>query len=640
MVIKRGFDNFIKEAERLYKKVTFDSKLGANSKPISKKNIRVNFNSKTKSIRHKLVYLYGEKAGKESFEKIESKMNNFIKKKSRKIKIKDGHFSIIDRFTQKDIVLITYPDSFYKKNETPLVTLDNFSKNIESSMNTIHILPFFPYSSDRGFSVLNFKKVKEEFGDWDDVRELSKRFNLMFDGVFNHVSKQSLWFRHFLKGSEVYANHFITFDNKNGISSDDLKKIIRPRTSDLLTEFKFKSTKTYVWSTFSDDQVDLNYKEPIVLLRIIDLIFRYINNGATLLRLDAVNYFWKELGTTCVHLRQTHVIVQLIRDILDITAPCVSIITETNVPHSKNISYLGNGKNEAQLIYNFTLPPLVLYTFYKGNAKYLKRWADRLDKVGKYCSYFNFLASHDGIGLTPAERVLPQKEVKFMVKKARANGAQVLNKHYKENEIRPYELNVTWWSALNGQSKDEDMEIKINRFIATHIIAISIKGVPVIYYHSLFGSENDNETYKTTGIKRDINRKNIDCVKFESELGSNTKTNKVFTLMNDLFKIRAKQKAFHPNADQLIIQKNDSVFSVLRTSIDKTEKVLVLVNVTDQNSEFTINCSDLKLNNHNLYDVINKKSLLPFKEHIKVNEFVITLKPYESLWIKSVHKVD
>lgn len=626
---------FLKEAKQLYRIVAKLRPRYLRAPKPTVKRLRLTYNNKRQSIRSKLVYLYGDEKANLTFEKIERKIRAFRKKKPKKLKNSDAHFNPLDRFTQKDIFFITYPDSLYEKNKEPLKTLTRFSKSkLKEAINTIHILPFYPSSSDRGFSPINYKKVDNKFGSWDDIKGLSEDFNLMFDGVFNHISSKSLWFRKYLQNNQLYENHFISFDSRSDISKEDLNKIVRPRTNELLTEFKSKKKK-YVWTTFSKDQVDINYKEPKVLLRMIDVIIRYICRGATIIRLDAIGYSWKEPGTSCLNLKQAHVIVQLFRDVLDIIAPSVSLVTETNVPHAQNLRYLGNGQNEAQMVYNFTLPPLVLYTFYSGNAKYISRWADRLEKVSKYSTYFNFLASHDGIGLQPLKRVLPQKEVKFMIKEAKKHGSFVSYKNYGDKKKQPYELNITWWSAINCEEDNLDEETEIEKYLASHAIQLSLKGIPGIYVHSLFGTKNDLKIVEKSKHFRDINRKNLNIHHLKKELSKETKTKKVFEKIIELVKVRNNQKAFHPNAEQRILFQNDGVFSLIRTSADKTEKVVVLINVTNEEQEYTINCNKLKLNNLQLYDLLRKKRLIGYDKNIKVNEFTIALKPYETRWIKS-----
>ncbi len=630
----KAFDLFKKEAERWYRIVRKFSIPDTEPKRTNQRTMRLTFDNKRKSIKSKLVYLYGAQRGTDTFESIERKLAAFIKKKPRKLKQRDARFNPRDRFTEKDSILITYPDSILEDRAT-LKSLKKFlDKHLKGIINSIHILPFYPFSSDRGFSVKNYKKVKKEFGSWDDVRNLEENFKLMFDGVFNHISRKSRWFRQFLRANPLYQNHFIAFGKKSDISSEDMKKIVRPRTSELLSEFKTKQGKIYVWTTFSRDQVDLNFKEPRVLLRILDVLFRYIRNGASLVRIDAANYFWKELGTSCSNLKQTHVIIQLLRDILDIAAPSVSIVTETNIIHSLNKSYFGNGRNEAQMVYNFTLPPLVLYSFYKGSVKYLSKWASRLENISDHCTWFNFLASHDGIGLTPAKRILPKKEVAFLIKQAKKHGSLVQNKT-QAGRLIPYELNITWWNAINDDKKEELKGLKLKRYLASRAIALSLKGVPGIYIHSLFGTKNDSEAVTKSKVNRDINRKNLVLKKLEKEIESDSLTSRVFDGLTNLIKIRTACSAFHPQSEQKILMENESVFSVLRTSISGEEKILALINVTDRYVDFTVNCRKLKLNSKSLIDLVSRRKILPADRRISVNEFDIRLGPYDIMWISS-----
>jgi len=619
---------FIKEAKQIHKLLVKLRLLPAGSSRPTAKRLRLTYKNKAKSIKSKLTYLYGKDAAEETFSKIERKIIAFRKKKTKKLRYRDANFDPLNRFTQKDAILITYPDSIYDKAGNSLNSLKEFAEEtIKGSINTIHILPFYPSSSDRGFSVINYKKVDDRFGEWSDISAISNEFNLMFDGVFNHISAKSLWFRKYLKNDPKYSNHFISFKNRNEISKENLKKIVRPRTTPLLTEFKAKDENRYIWTTFSSDQVDLNYKEPRVLLRIIDIIIRYICKGATIIRLDAIGYIWKELGTGCINLKQTHVIVQLMREILDMIAPSVSLVTETNIPHAQNIKYLGNGRNESQMIYNFALPPLVLYTFYKGNSKYISRWADRLENISKYSTYFNFLASHDGIGLQPLKRVLPQKEVKFLIKEAKKRGSLVEYKSYGDGKKQPYELNITWGSALL-----DDQELQIRKYIASHAIQLSLKGVPGIYIHSLFGTKNDIKDVEKTKHSRDINRKNLDYGKIKEAISKETITKEIFENMLNLLKIRASHKAFHPSSEQKILLQNEGIFSLIRTSVDKTENILVLINVTRDKQEFEIDCKKMGME---LYELISKKKMLAHGDDVKVSLFNVILEPYEVKWIKT-----
>ena len=627
MMVLSPFGFFQREARRWTR---IASQIGGlvTGKP-GRKVVRVAFHDKQKSILSKLTYLYGPEKGGLAFKEIEQLMQSFIREKPAKLKKKDASFRPIDRFTEKDVILIAYPDMVQREGEKPLATLKKFADSrLKGVISTIHILPFYPYSSDRGFSVKNYAWVNQDFGNWRDITALSENFDLMFDAVFNHASVKGRWFKGFLKGEPRFQNFFISYPSRDALTQEQLSRIIRPRTSELLTKFRAKHGDLYAWTTFGPDQADLNYKEPRVLLEIIDTLLLYVCHGATEVRLDAVNYIWKEPGTSCVHLRQTHIIIQLMRDVLDIVAPSVSLITETNVPHAKNISYLGNGSNEAQMVYNFTLPPLVLHAIYKGNCRFLSKWASRL-KYEEYATYFNFLASHDGIGLTPAQRVLPKKEVEFLVSEAKRHGSLVLNKKIKGTKEVPYELNITWWNAVNRQ----DDTFQLERYLASRAIALSLRGVPGIYLHSLLGTKNDNDAVARSKVTRDINRKNLKLDELEAELGSETYARQVFERLTRLIAVRRAEKAFHPAGPQKILAANDSVFSLIRLSPDQKEKVLCLVNVTGQDQEYLVDCVEIGLNPKGLYDILSGQAL--GSERITPRQFYIRLKPYEVAWIKS-----
>ncbi len=594
---------------------------------------RLTYRDKKKSLLSKLIFLYGEERGRETFHLIEARIASFRRSKPGKLARRDAHFNPRERFTQKDAVLITYPDSIRSPRGKPLATFGTFAEtHLGDAFTTVHLLPFYPSSSDRGFSVINYQRVDPSFGTWNDIDRLGDQYKLMFDGVFNHASRKSHWFEEFLDGNPAYKDHFIAYDTKDAIPPHELAKIVRPRTTPLLTPFKTREKTTrYVWTTFNADQVDLNYREPHVLLRVINAILSYASHGALLIRLDAVNYLWKEIGTSCVHLKQTHTIVQLLRDVLDLAAPSVSLITETNVPHALNVKYFGSGMNEAQMVYNFALPPLVLHTFYKENAKHISRWADRLESAPTTCSYFNFLASHDGIGLMPAKRVLPVKEVSFLIKEARKRGSLV---QYKSRGMKnePYELNITWWDALNN-IPGEPEELAVKRYLASISVSLSIKGVPGIYLHSLFGTKNDVQTVAKTKTQRDINRENFLLADVETMLAAEGRTRGVFTNLKELLHLRGANKAFHPGAEQRILLQNDAVFSLLRTSTDQQQRILVLINVTPREQQYTAAARELGLRGK-LYDIVQKRHLT-VDDSIEMDAFTVTLKPYDVRWIRA-----
>jgi glycosidase len=555
------------------------------------------------------------------YEKLEFLYPNNADELYRKLMELIDQYKISDKdidLTEKDVILITYGDSIKKEGEKPLHTLHKFlNDHVKGIINTVHILPFFPYSSDDGFSVIDYKKVNPELGDWKDIENLSKDYNLMFDAVINHISKKSEWFQEYLKGSPKYKDYFIEQE-----PIEELKYVTRPRALPLLHVYETKNGKKHIWTTFSEDQIDLNYKSTDLFLEIVEILLFYAKKGAKLIRLDAIGYLWKEVGTSCIHLEQTHKMIQLFRDILDLTAKDVILITETNVPHKENISYFGDGYNEAQMVYNFSLPPLVLHSFLSKNAHYISHWADTLETPSDKTTFFNFLASHDGIGLMPAKGILKDEEIDYLVEHTLKNKGLVSYKSNPDGSKSPYELNINYFDAL--YEENEDIELNIRKFVSAYAIASSMKGVPGIYIHSLLGSRNYYEGVKITGMNRTINREKLNYNQLEKEINDpNSLRYKIFNAMKNMLKIRTTHKVFNPKAKQKVLFLDDRIFSFIREFED--EKVLVLTNVSNEGI-------NLELKNdfsENPIDLLSNKNI-----ELENNKLKIKLKPYETMWIK------
>ncbi|MDQ2692862.1 MAG: sugar phosphorylase, partial [Chloroflexota bacterium] len=467
--------------------------------------------------------------------------------------------------TERDSILITYGDQVQAPGEKPLQTLGQFCRrNLDGVVNGIHILPFYPWTSDDGFSVSDYRRVDPALGDWEDISRLGEDFRLMFDAVINHASVEHEWFQGFLRDDPRYREYFVVVEG-----SPDLSQVVRPRALPLLTEFETPSGTKQVWTTFSADQVDLNYENPDLLLEIVDTLLFYVSQGAELIRLDAIAYMWKEIGTSSIHLPQTHRIIQLFRSVLDAVAPHVLLITETNVPHVDNVSYLGDGDNEAQMVYNFALPPLVLHTLQTGSSRVLSEWATGLTLPSRQTTFFNFLASHDGIGINPARGILSDAEIDRMVERAVQHGGLVSYKHVAGGAQVPYELNINYFDALSSPNAGEAIQTQIDRFMAAQAIMLALVGVPGIYFHSLFGSRSWRAGVDLTGRNRTINRQKFDLASFERELEEESSLRyQVFQRYAQLLRARAGSPAFHPHGRQEILEYGEAVFAILRFSPD------------------------------------------------------------------------
>lgn len=510
--------------------------------------------------------------GAETAARTAPRLQNLIER--RRGSIQQPSFTAL---TEKDALLITYGDQVQQPGTPHLQTLAGFCETrLKGLISGLHILPFFPWSSDDGFSVMDYRAVDPALGTWPDVERLGRSFRLMFDGVINHASVQGNWFQAFLRDEAPYRDYFITIQG-----SPDLSTVVRPRTLPLLTAFSTTAGERQVWTTFSADQADLEYHNPDVLLEMVDILLMYASRGAQFIRLDAIAYLWKEIGTTCIHLPQTHAIVQLIRAVLDEAAPHVRLITETNVPHAENISYFGNGSNEAQLVYNFALPPLVMHTLRTGDAAALSAWADELKPPSTETAFFNFLASHDGIGLNPARGILRAAEMDALAEQTLAHGGLLSYKQNPDGTQTPYEMNINWFDALSDPQSDEAIGLQTARFMAAQAIMMALQGVPGIYFHSLFGSRGWPEGVQQTGSRRAINRQKLLRAALEADLTEpSSLRSRVFGEFTALMRRRAGSPAFHPQGAQKVMDAGGGVFALQRTSPDGKQAVLCLHNVT------------------------------------------------------------
>ena len=583
----------------------------------------------------RLNFLYGEIVAETFMPELERIIEVYYAHKSQKLIEREKGFDPKNRFTQEDIILITYGDLLRGKEQTPLAELAKFCDTyLEGTINTLHLLPFFPYSSDRGFSIIDFETVDPNLGTWEDIQDLEGRYQLMFDGVFNHVSSKSRWFQEFLNGNPYYWGFFIHFITPDELSIQERKKIFRPRTSDILTEFQSINGLMHVWTTFSSDQVDLNYTNPDVLMRVIEILLFYVRKGARIIRLDAVTYLWAIRGTRCASLEQTHEIVKLLRDVLNVVAPGVALITETNVPDKENLSYFGNGNDEAQMVYNFALPPLVLHTFYTEDVTAISKWARRLESISDTTTFFNFLDSHDGIGIMAVREILTKKEIDFIIQKAEEHGGYVSHKTDRNGMEVPYELNITWFSALNRDDSDEDIAFQVKRFVASRIIALVLRGVPGIYLHSLIGTRNDIKAVLTTESKRDINRNVIDARAITDTLKDPlSKFSRISREFGRLIVIRTKHRAFHPNGDQRILSISNAVFSVVRISPEGNRFILALTNVTSRVCHIDVPLSELGTDETRWVDLVSGMEWMAENEKL-----FLTLQPYDVIWLEPLSK--
>ncbi len=524
------------------------------------------------------------------------------------------------KWDEKKVMLITYGDMVKKEGEAPLKTLHKFAKeHFNGMVSTVHILPFFPYSSDDGFSVKDFYTVDPNLGNWEDIKDISLDFSVMADFVANHASSIGVWFEQFKEGKAPGKDYFFVPDE-----SFDCSKVIRPRSSPLLTEFDTVEGKKMVWTTFSADQVDLDYSNPELLKEMLNVFLSYMQKGVLVIRLDAIAFLWKRTGTGCMHERETHEVVSLFRDVMDYCYPGAILLTETNVPHRENISYFGLG-DEAHLIYQFALPPLLLHALHTGNGCYLTRWAKELSEPRKGTTYLNFTSSHDGIGVRPLEGLMPEEEKMSMVENMKKFGALVTTRQLGDKHV-PYEVNITYFDALKGTSEGQD-DYQVKRFLQSQTIMLSLQGVPAFYFLNLLGIPNYYDGVKGTGLNRSINRRKFELEELEQLLESYTQHSYILAEINKRTKIRRSKQAFSPDTQQLVVDLGNQFFCILRKTSHMDDSFVCLYNLTSQEQEVQL-----------------PVGLMEFCRDALTWELVDTenvkMKPYQSMWLQTRFSIE
>ena len=526
-------------------------------------------------------------------------------------------------WSQKDALLITYGNSIIDGAHKPLDLLSDFLDTyLDGTLNSVHILPFFPYTSDDGFAVSDFRSVNPQLGDWADINRIANDFTLMSDLVLNHVSSQGEWFNAYRQGRAPYDKFFF-----EASPEDDLRDVVRPRTTPLLREVETSNGIKHVWCTFSHDQIDLDFRNPQVLLEFLRIIRLHVDNGVQIIRLDAVAFLWKEIGSPSIHLPQTHAVIKLMRLLCDFATEKIILLTETNVPKAENLSYFGTG-DEAHAIYNFPLPPLILHAMMSGNAQYLRQWQRGMPPAPMGCAYLNFTASHDGIGMRPVEGLLPEDEKQKVIKTVEDLGGVVSMRTMPDGSESPYELNTTFYDAMSRTFDGPDAYHHA-RFICSQTIVMSLEGIPAFYIHAMLATPNDHDGVEKRGMNRAINRHRWDYPSLRKLLEDpETRHAQALSDLSERLKIRQKQPAFHPNATQFTVNMGDErIFGIWRQSLDRHQSIFALHNVS--NAHVPVPSAALNLIEDQIW-----VDLLSGAE-IAVSAAELTVAPYQCMWISN-----
>lgn len=559
--------------------------------------------------------------GKDQSRRCLDRLNIFLSRYDTPLNVPDQDHS---RWSERDVLLITYGDMVQEKSEKPLRTLKKFAdSHLRGYFNSIHILPFFPYSSDDGFSVIDYRQVNPELGEWNDIEAIADSYKLGVDLVLNHVSRQSSWFTDYVAGIMPYREYFIEVS-----PDEDLSQVVRPRSGPLLTEAPTRDGYKHLWTTFSDDQIDVDFSNPDVLFDFLDILLSCIERGARIVRLDAIAYLWKKTGTSCIHLPETHEVVKFLRRVLDILAPGTILLTETNVPQKENLSYFGDS-DEAHMVYQFPLPPLLLHALTAETGEHLNAWLKTVSEAPPGCTFLNFTASHDGIGVRPLEGLAPEEEIEKLCEGVKQKGGYISTRKHCDGSESPYELNITYYNAL-AEVDNVNSWTSIHRFLCSQFITLALKGIPAIYLNSLCAALNDRNAVDETGKNRAINRHKWEYDQLISELGDvDARGGFVFLRICSAIKKRIVHPAFHPDADQRVIDMDKRVVAIERTAPWAQERILAVSNVSHAKLKLDLNKWDKftpASAGYEIYDVTKDKNSTVTAGKVEIDGF-------HSIWI-------
>ena len=518
-------------------------------------------------------------------------------------------------------ILITYADSVYKNGEPTLITLRELLSNHFGSLSkVVHILPFLKSTSDGGFAVSSYDSLEEKFGDWNDLKNISQKHILMADLVLNHVSSSHPWVQQFIKSQEPgISNVFSPEENL------DWTNVVRPRSSSLFSEVKTNDGSKKVWTTFGPDQIDLNWNNPKMTLNFLILITTFLSHGIKWFRLDAVGFIWKESGTTCLHLPKAHSIVKVLRILLNNLISDGLLITETNVPQKENLSYLVP-EDEAHMAYNFPLPPILLEAIITSKADILNSWIFKWPDLPENTTLFNFTASHDGVGLRPLEGLMNEKRIKNLLINCEKRGGLVSHRLLSNGEDKPYELNISWWSAMEDSGIDSN-RYQFERFLLTQLLVMALKGVPAFYLPALLASENDIKNFSLTGQRRDLNREKFNSENLSSIFENpDSNANRNLKQLKNAMNVRSKLKQFHPGSQMECLSNGRSDIVVIKRG-NGPKSVYTIHNITENKINYQLNDEDLsELNTKDL----NMRDLLTSNKYNWKN---ISLDPFKVIWL-------
>ncbi len=481
------------------------------------------------------------------------------------------------------VQLITYPDSLGGNLENLESVLNQYFTDLFQG--GVHILPPFPSSGDRGFAPLTYFEIAKEFGSWENIKAIAAKNDIMIDLMVNHISQKSEYFQDYLQNGKdsVYADLFLNLNKiweEGNPKMEDIDKMFLRRTLPY-SEFEMGSDKNKekVWTTFGkqdpSEQIDFDINSPIFKDLLVRILQNFKDNNIKMVRLDAVGYVIKKLGTSCFWVEpDVYTFLDSVKKIADELE--IELLPEVHSHYS-----IQNGlADHGYWIYDFILPYTVLDALINQNTKKLFEYVAKRPH-----QQFTMLDCHDGIPVKPdLDTIVTTTEARKLVDICVERGANLSyifsDKHKDADGFDIHQIRCSYYSMLNAND---------DAYIAARAIQFFVPGIPQVYYVGALAGENDVENVLKTGEGREINRHNFSISEIETAVNKPV-VKRLFKLINFRNNIEAFNGSFEVLSDneEKIAFKWTKDNSYCLLTVDVVKYISVVENVDGEGNKETI----------------------------------------------------
>lgn len=507
------------------------------------------------------------------------------------------------KLKERDLKREKEPDWYHGKDMLGMMLYtDNFAGNMkgvkekipylkECNINCLHLMPFLDTPkgrSDGGYAVADFRKVRPDLGTMKDLAELTEKcheedINVCMDFVMNHTSEDHEWARRARAGEGEYMSRYFFYDNEE-IPEKYEKTVPQVFPTTAPGNFTYlPETGHYVMTTFYPYQWDLNYRNPRVFNEMMYNFLYLTNQGIDIVRIDAVPYIWKELGTTCRNLKQVHTIVRMMRMIAEIVCPGVLLLGEVVMEPEKVVPYFGTvEKPECHMLYNVTTMATTWNSIATGDIRLLKKQMDIVNQLPKQYVFLNYLRCHDDIGWGLDYETMRPWGIKEILHKRYLNdyftgkiqGSVSRGELYNDDPVTQDARFCGTTASMCGIEKagfehdEEAMNAAVREDIMLHAYMLTQSGIPMLYSGDELGQVNDysykNDPEKCTD-SRYIHRGKLPWELAEDKEDVTTVQGNIFQTLDRLEKIRRQEITFDKDANVYTYDvHDDSILCVLR----------------------------------------------------------------------------